>query len=44
VAASQSAGLRQDIAEAVSQRLHRAAEAGHADEDMAANYFASFEA
>jgi 3-hydroxyisobutyrate dehydrogenase len=43
VAASQAAGLRQDMAEAVSRRLRRAAETGHAHQDMAANYFASFE-
>jgi 3-hydroxyisobutyrate dehydrogenase len=42
VAAARSAGLRQDMAEAVSQRLRRAADAGHAGQDMAANYFASF--
>lgn len=34
--------LRLDVAEAVRERFRRAAEAGHADEDMAAAYFASF--
>lgn len=36
-------GARLDIAEAVSARLHRAEEQGHGEQDMAANYFASFE-
>ena len=43
VAASQSGGLRLDLAEAAARRFRRAAELGHADEDMAATYFASFE-
>ncbi len=41
-AAAQAAGIRLDVAAAVSARMHRAADAGHGDEDMAANYFASF--
>jgi 3-hydroxyisobutyrate dehydrogenase len=43
VAASQAAGLRLDLAEAAARRFRRAAELGHADEDMAAAYFASFD-
>jgi 3-hydroxyisobutyrate dehydrogenase len=43
VAASQAAGLRLDLAEAAARRFRRAAELGHADEDMAATYFASFD-
>ena len=36
-------GVRLDVAEASAERLERAAAQGHADEDMAAAYFASFE-
>jgi 3-hydroxyisobutyrate dehydrogenase len=43
VTASQAAGLQLDLAEASARRFRRAAEFGHADEDMAATYFASFE-
>jgi 3-hydroxyisobutyrate dehydrogenase len=43
VAAGQAAGLRLDLAEAAARRFRRAAELGHADEDMAAAYFASFD-
>jgi 3-hydroxyisobutyrate dehydrogenase len=42
VAASEQAGVRMDVAEAGVERLRRAAELGHGDEDMAASYFASF--
>ena len=42
VAAGQENGVVLDVAAAVSARLHRAAEAGHGDADMAANYLASF--
>ena len=42
VAASQAAGLRLDLAEAAARRFGRAAGLGHAGEDMAATYFASF--
>src|ERR1022692_525503 len=37
------AGIRLDVAPAVAERFRRAAELGHADEDMAATYFASFD-
>jgi 3-hydroxyisobutyrate dehydrogenase len=43
VAAAAAAGIHVDVAVAVTERLHRAAELGHAKEDMAANYFASFD-
>ncbi|MFD0313136.1 NAD(P)-dependent oxidoreductase [Streptomyces flavalbus] len=43
VEAGQRHGLRLDVAAAGADRLARAAERGHADEDMAAAYFASFE-
>ncbi len=43
VAAAASAGIHMDVAAAVTERLRRAAELGHAKEDMAANYFASFD-
>jgi 3-hydroxyisobutyrate dehydrogenase len=43
VAASHSTGLVLDLAEASARRFGRSAELGHADEDMAATYFASFE-
>ncbi|MGV9940422.1 NAD(P)-dependent oxidoreductase [Streptomyces sp. NPDC003401] len=36
-------GVRLDVASASAARLERAAAQGHADEDMAAAYFASFE-
>ncbi|MEU6917867.1 NAD(P)-dependent oxidoreductase [Streptomyces olindensis] len=36
-------GVRLDVAEAAAARLERAAAQGHADEDMAAAYFASFD-
>lgn len=36
-------GIRLDVAAASADRLQRAAEAGHADDDMAAAYFASFD-
>lgn len=44
VEAAAQAGVRLDVAAAGRQRLDRAAAAGHADEDMAASYFASFTA
>jgi 3-hydroxyisobutyrate dehydrogenase len=40
--AGSAAGIRLDVAPAVAGRFRRAAELGHADEDMAATYFASF--
>lgn len=40
--AAASAGVRTDVVAAARERFQRAAEAGHGDEDMAANYFASF--
>ncbi|MFI5973051.1 NAD(P)-dependent oxidoreductase [Streptomyces sp. NPDC051452] len=43
VAAGERAGVRLDVAAATADRLARAAAQGHADEDMAAAYFASFE-
>lgn len=43
VAAGEGAGVRLDVAAAASARYHRAADAGHGDADMAANYLASFE-
>lgn len=43
VTASQATGIRLDMAEAAARRFRRAAELGHADEDMAATYFASFD-
>ena len=42
VAAGEEAGVRMDVAAAGAERLRRAAELGHADEDMAASYYASF--
>ncbi|MFH9012066.1 NAD(P)-dependent oxidoreductase [Streptomyces sp. NPDC017943] len=36
-------GVRLDVAAATAERLERAAAQGHADEDMAAAYFASFD-
>lgn len=41
--AGTAAGVRLDVAPAVADRFRRAAELGHADEDMAATYFASFD-
>ncbi|MFG2354506.1 NAD(P)-dependent oxidoreductase [Streptomyces sp. NPDC048521] len=43
VEAGEREGVRLDVAEATAERLARAAAQGHADEDMAAAYFASFE-
>jgi 3-hydroxyisobutyrate dehydrogenase len=43
VAAGQQHGVRLDVAEAAAERLSRAGAQGHADEDMAAAYFASFD-
>ncbi|MEU6507225.1 NAD(P)-dependent oxidoreductase [Streptomyces sp. NPDC046942] len=43
VAAGEHGGVRLDVAAAAAERLARAAAQGHADEDMAAAYFASFE-
>ncbi len=41
--AGAAAGIRLDVAPAVAGRFRRAADLGHADEDMAATYFASFD-
>jgi len=41
--AGRANGARMYLTEAVAARMHRAEELGHADEDLAANYFASFE-
>ncbi len=41
-AAASAAGIELDVAAAVAARMHRAADAGHGDADMAANYLASF--
>ncbi|MER5252435.1 NAD(P)-dependent oxidoreductase [Streptomyces sp. NPDC002855] len=43
VEAGRRHGVRLDVAAASADRLARAAEAGHGDEDMAAAYFASFD-
>ncbi|MEU6575444.1 NAD(P)-dependent oxidoreductase [Streptomyces sp. NPDC046805] len=43
VAAGERHGVRLDVAEAAAERFARAAAQGHAAEDMAAAYFASFE-
>ncbi|MEU6672261.1 NAD(P)-dependent oxidoreductase [Streptomyces sp. NPDC046727] len=43
VQAGERNGLRLDVAAASAERLERAAAQGHADEDMAAAYFASFD-
>ena len=43
VEAGEQNGVRLDIAAAGAERLARAAAQGHADEDMAAAYFASFD-
>jgi 3-hydroxyisobutyrate dehydrogenase len=42
LAAAEEAGLQLDVAGAVAQRLSRTAQLGHGDDDMAANYHASF--
>ncbi|MBA2950802.1 NAD(P)-dependent oxidoreductase [Streptomyces sp. PSKA28] len=44
VEAGRQNGVRLDVAAASAERLERAAAQGHGDEDMAAAYFASFEA
>jgi 3-hydroxyisobutyrate dehydrogenase len=41
--AGRANGARLDVAQATAERLQRAAELGHGDEDMAAAYFASFD-
>ena len=41
--AGEAAGLRMDVATAAAERFARAAELGHAEDDMAAAYFASFD-
>ncbi|MFJ3304807.1 NAD(P)-dependent oxidoreductase [Streptomyces sp. NPDC086549] len=43
VRAGEDNGVRLDVAAATAERFARAAAQGHADEDMAAAYFASFE-
>ncbi|MEU2333972.1 NAD(P)-dependent oxidoreductase [Streptomyces sp. NPDC006654] len=43
VAAGAGNGVRLDVAAAAAERFARAAAQGHADEDMAAAYFASFD-
>ncbi|MFJ9347829.1 NAD(P)-dependent oxidoreductase [Streptomyces sp. NPDC101237] len=43
VAAGASHGVRLDLAQAAAERFARAAAQGHADEDMVAAYFASFD-
>ncbi|MGW1055829.1 NAD(P)-dependent oxidoreductase [Streptomyces sp. NPDC001118] len=43
VQAAEQGGVRLDVAEAAAERFARAAAQGHADEDMAAAYFASFD-
>jgi 3-hydroxyisobutyrate dehydrogenase len=43
VQAGERQGVRLDVARATAERLARAAAQGHADEDMAAAYFASFD-
>jgi 3-hydroxyisobutyrate dehydrogenase len=42
--AGEAADVHLDVAPAVAERFRRAAELGHAERDMAATYFASFEA
>lgn len=42
LAAARHAGVRLDVMEAGAERFRRAEEQGHADEDMAATYYASF--
>lgn len=44
VEAGRGAGVQLDVAAAGAERFRRAAEQGHAEEDMAASYFASFPA
>ncbi|MFF8729198.1 NAD(P)-dependent oxidoreductase [Streptomyces sp. NPDC015171] len=44
VRAGERNGVRLDVAAASAERLERAAAQGHAEEDMAAAYFASFDA
>ncbi|MEU4463879.1 NAD(P)-dependent oxidoreductase [Streptomyces sp. NPDC024017] len=43
VQAGADSGVRLDVAEAAAARMERAAAQGHADEDMVAAYFASFD-
>jgi 3-hydroxyisobutyrate dehydrogenase len=43
VAAGRANGAAMDIAEAAAARFHRAEQQGHGEQDMAANYFASFD-
>ena len=43
VQAGRDHGIRLDVAAAGAERLHRAAAQGHAEEDMAASYYASFD-
>ena len=43
VRAGEQHGVRLDVAAAAAERLSRAAAQGHADQDMAAAYFASFD-
>jgi 3-hydroxyisobutyrate dehydrogenase len=43
VEAASLAGIHVDVAAAAAERLRRAVELGHAQEDMAAGYFASFD-
>lgn len=43
VGAGERGGARLDVAAATAERFRRAAAQGHADEDMAAAYFASFD-
>ncbi|MFD9322533.1 NAD(P)-dependent oxidoreductase [Streptomyces sp. NPDC060053] len=43
VEAGRQNGVRLDVAAASAERLERAADQGHGDEDMAAAYFASFD-
>ncbi|KIH96418.1 3-hydroxyisobutyrate dehydrogenase [Streptomonospora alba] len=40
--AAEAAGVRVDLAAATEDRMRRAADSGHGDEDMAAGYYASF--
>ncbi|MEV5610026.1 NAD(P)-dependent oxidoreductase [Streptomyces sp. NPDC052225] len=44
VEAGRANGVRLDVAEASAARMARASELGHGDEDMAAAYYASFDA
>ena len=43
VAAGEQVGVRMDVVAAGAERFRRAARQGHADEDMAASYYASFD-